>query len=419
MASFGKSSKNISGKYVKTPPRITGITSSNNYTFTADFSKQTNPVAFQLKAVDGVGRGKTTYRLSNGQLPPGFSLDENTGVIQGSYDGFLKPSVGYGTNQELIYFNKPQMQFNFEVTASSENPAQNLTVGQTSEYTISVNVPFKYRQIVTRNYMAGGYQNSQLWNNVNRCIHATDTTSNLGDSYVQNFHYKSGACSTSKVFIWNGGFVTAFNMRTESRSDSGSVNFNGSNTGTVWDSEFKYAWINGEGSGQTRRWSIATESVQSDRGGGWNSHAAGFAGETRGTWWDNGGYTAYITYATESQSGSASNAGAHGQQKGLSSKNGKGYGGNEGSYSGGYNLRITNDVTGDRITTITKPAANCGEENYGHGQDKGYMLACYDGAQNNRAFILFYATDSGYETGATSQTKGKGGASSGHCGFVD
>jgi hypothetical protein len=124
-------------------------------------------------------------------------------------------------------------------------------------------------------------------------------------------------------------------------------------------------------------------------------------------------------YATETEAGNPTSAGAHGQQKGLSSKNGRGYGGNEGSYNGGYNWRVTNDTNGARISIVAKFHANMGEENYGHGQDKGYCLGQYDGAQNNRSGILFYATDSGYETGSSTQPKGKGGCSSGHCGFVD
>jgi hypothetical protein len=126
-----------------------------------------------------------------------------------------------------------------------------------------------------------------------------------------------------------------------------------------------------------------------------------------------------MIHATDSYSSMGYSAGAHGQQKGLSSKDNKGYGGNEGNYNGGNSFRVTNIETESSITTVTKPMTNMGEENYVHGQDKGYCLGQYDGAQNNRTFILTYATNSGFETGSTTQPKGKGGCSSGHCGFRD
>jgi hypothetical protein len=418
MASFGKIARSIAGTYSTSAPSITSHGSGANFDSNSTFVKSETGNAFLVRAADPFNRGATKFQLASGQLPPGYFLNENTGAVSGSFDGILKHSRGTVDNS-LTFINAPQRVFSFSITASDGHPAMDKSNTVTQNFTITINVPFKFRQVVTRNYMIGGYQNSTLWNNVNRCLHSTDTTTNLGDGLIQNMHYKSGACSTSKCFIWNGGFVTAFNMRTESRSDSGSINFSGSNTGTIWDSEFKYAWINGEGCNQVRRWSIATESVQSDRGGGWSSHAASIVGENRGTWWNNDGYTTYFVYATETEAGNPTSAGAHGQQKGLSSKNGRGYGGNEGSYNGGYNWRVTNDTNGARISIVAKFHANMGEENYGHGQDKGYCLGQYDGAQNNRSGILFYATDSGYETGSSTQPKGKGGCSSGHCGFVD
>jgi hypothetical protein len=87
---------------------------------------------------------------------------------------------------------------------------------------------------------------------------------------------------------------------------------------------------------------------------------------------------------------------AHGQQKGISSKVGKGYAGNEGSYNGGYNLRrwtLSNDTN---IGTVAKPHPNCGEENFTMGQDWQYMLGVYDGTgQTNNSWKFYYATDSG------------------------
>jgi hypothetical protein len=349
-----------------------------------------------------LGGGGITYSISSGSLPSGFTLNSSTGAVSGSYT-----VQGINTNGQI---------FTFTVRATSTlNPAS--TSDRT--YTVSISVPFKFKQIVTHTYMVGGYQNSVLWNNCNRTVHSTDSTTNLGDGKIQNFHYKSGPTGINKQFVINGGFVTAFNMRTEVQSDSGSTPFNGSNTSTVWDSDFVYSWMNGEGNGQVRRWQHSTESFTVNLGSGWNDHSASISGETRGIYWGNSGQTQRIIYASESIANMGYSAGAHGQQKGLSSKDGKGYGGAQGSYNGGNQFRVTNIETEANITTVAKPFGNMGEENFGHGQDKGYCIGTYDGAQNNRAFILTYATNTGFETGSTTQPKGKGGCSSGHCGFRD
>jgi len=359
-------------------------------------------VSGQRVTFNPLGGGGITYSISSGSLPTGFSLDSSTGAVSGSY-----------TVQGR---NTPGQVFTFTVRATSQ-----LNAASTSDrtYTISLAVPFLYKQIVSTSYMVGGYQNSVLWNNCNRTVHSTDVTTNLGDGLISNFHYKSGASGTTKVYVWNGGGVTAFNMRTETRSDSGSFTPGATNSGTIQDSDFNRAWINGEGVGQIYRWVFATEGSQAALGNGWNDHAAAIYGETRGIFWGNSGQTQRLIFSTESVANMGYSAGAHGQQKGLTSKVGKGYGGNEGNYNGGNNFRVTNIETESGIRTLGKPFGNMGEENYVHGQAKGYCIGTYDGAQNNRAFILTYATDTGFETGSTTQPKGKGGCSSGHCGFRD
>lgn len=371
-------------------------------TSTVTSSSAASSVSGQRDTFNPLGGGGITYSISSGSLPPGFTLNASTGSVSGSYT-----VQGINTNG-IVY--------TFTIRATSAlNPAS--TSDRT--YTVTLSVPFKFKQIVSTTYMVGGYQNGVLWNNANRTTHSNDNTSNLGDGYIQNYHYKSGVSSLTKVFVWNGGFVTAFNMRTDTRSDSGGINFSGSNTGSIQDSNFVYGWINGEGCDQVRRWTISSESVTANLGNGWSDHAASIFGETRGIWWGNSGQTARFIYATESWAGMGYSAGAHGQQKGLSSKDGKGYGGNEGNYSGGNNFRVTNIETESSAGTVGKPITNMGEENFCHGQDKGYCLGTYDGAQNNRSFILTYSTNSGFETGGGTQPKGKGGCSSGHCGFRD
>ncbi len=353
---------------------------------------------------DPFGRGRTTFTLS-GEIPTQATFNQSTGVIT------FASSFGA--------INQSAQLYNLTVTATEINPNSSRTRSVSRAFTLNLTTPFKFRQVVTTTYMVGGYQNGVLWNNCNRTTHSNDTTTNLGDGYIQNFHYKSGASTRTKVHIWNGGFVTAFNMRTEVASNSGSINFSGSNTSTIQDSDFQYAWINGEGCNQNRRWTIASESITADLGNGWSDHSAAIFGETRGIYWGNSGQTQRLIYATEAVANMGYSAGAHGQQKGLSSKVGRGYGGAQGNYNGGNQFRVTNIETESGISTVGKPFGNMGEENYVHGQDKGYCIGTYDGAQNNRSFILTYATDSGFETGGTTQPKGKGGCSSGHCGFRD
>jgi hypothetical protein len=113
-------------------------------------------------------------------------------------------------------------------------------------------------------------------------------------------------------------------------------------------------------------------------------------------------------------------AGAHGQQKGLMAKTGFGYGGNEGMYSGGQYFRKTNIESETGSGQPTKPRGDIGEENFGMGQDAGFMLGEHDpSGQNNRSFKYFYGTDSGFNGGASMEPKGHDGCSSGHFGWRD
>lgn len=400
--------KNFSGKFFPgNPPIFTGSSPASGASSSVGATSGTTTV-FTFQVADPFNRGNTRFDVTSGALPNGFVLDPTTGVLSGSYS-----LQGINTNGQV---------FNFSVTATDGSTTTPTRTSTTRNYSITLTVPFKFKQIISTSYLLGGYQNGVLWNNVNRCVHSTDTTTNLGDGFIDNFHYKSGASGYTKCFVWNGGSVTAFNMRNESKSNSGSTTIGGAaNTGTVWDADRNFAWINGEGTGGTvRKWSFSTESMVNSSTSGWNDHAASLAGDTRGIWWNNGGGTARLIYSTESYANMGYSAGAHGQQKGMSSKDGKGYGGNEGNYNGGNNFRVTNiETESSQRSNVGKPFGNMGEENYTLGQDHTYCLGTYDGAQNNRAFRFTYATDSGSETGSTTQPKGKGGCSSGHCGWRD
>ncbi len=348
------------------------------------------------------GGGGVTYSISSGSLPPGFSLNSSTGTVSGSYTVQGQNSSG--------------QVYTFTVRATSQLNSASFS---DRTYTITLSVPWRYRQIINYNYMSGGYKNSTLWSNVNRTVVSTDTTTNLGDGNIDNYHYKSGASGNSRLYVWNGG-ATAFNMRTEVKQNSFSGGGGGGNNGTVFN-ERNHAYIMGEGTGQVVKWSFASESNAAGLGGGWTSHAAGISGEDRGIYWGNSGETQRVYFPTDSIANMGYSAGRHGQQKGLMAKTGYGYGGNEGDYAGGYNFRRTLIASEAGSNTYTKPGGwGYGEENFSMAQNKGYMQGQHDpSGQNNRSYAYVYATESGYQNGGTMEPKGHDGCSSGHMGWRD
>lgn len=348
------------------------------------------------------GGGGVTYSISSGSLPPGFSINSSTGTVSGSYT-----VQGQNASSQV---------YTFTVRSTSQLNSASFS---DRTYTITLSTPWRYRQIINYNYMTGGYKNSSLWSNVNRTVVSTDTTTNLGDGNIDNYHYKSGASGNSRVYIWNGG-ATAFNMRTETKQNSFSGGGGGGNNGTVFN-ERNAAYIMGEGTGQVVKWSFSTESNATGLGNGWNSHAAGISGEDRGIYWGNSGETQRVYFPTDSIANMGHSAGRHGQQKGLNAKTGYGYGGNEGDYAGGYNFRRTLIASESGSNTYSKPGGwGYGEENFGMAQNKGYLQGQHDpSGQNNRSFAYVYATESGYQNGGTMEPKGHDGCSSGHMGWRD
>ena len=318
---------------------------------------------------------------------------------------------------------------------------------------------FLYRQIITTSYVMGGYKDSSPWRNVNRMVHATDVCTNLGDLLTYTAVYTSGACNLTKGFIWacnvfGAGTVTcAINLATETTAG----------TNSVWDmrnsrdqmgtgfQETQYAYITGGGTSAVDVFNMTTETMLA------NLSQASYVGGASSAisdekscyfWGDSGTATKFIfnthtyysdqtqraldrnvglgtggtlfgpEYIRQTYYGSGANLnlapGCYGQQKGISSKLGKGYGGNEGSYNGGYNLRRFAFST-ETYTTVAKPIGNSGEENFDMGQDHQYMMGMYDGAQNNRGWRFSYTTDTGVELSSGSLRTGVPGGSSAHC----
>jgi hypothetical protein len=300
--------------------------------------------------------------------------------------------------------------------------------------------PFLYRQIITTGYVMGGYKDSSPWRNVNRLNHATDVCTNLGDLLSQPGAYTKGCVSLTKGFLWScttawpGASVTtsAFNLATET---SAGLNTNWNMTvargdmSNLWK-EFYYAWTVGGSGGSNAMdvFNMTTEvmsasgvsSTINDSGSDGTNGLGSFSDELKGFAWNNSTGNKFTfatgTGSTITDNGASSVRGVHGQQKGISSKVGKGYGGGNGSWNGGYVLRRWNLTTETSAgADVAKPVTNSGEENFDMGQDRQYMHGCFDGAQNNRGWKFTYATDSGVELGAGSVRTGVPGGSSGCC----
>jgi hypothetical protein len=359
----------------------------------------------QRNAIDPFNQGSIVYTISSGALPPGFSLNSSTGAVSGSY-------TAQGINTDGTVYT-----FTVRATVSSiGSPYTERT------YTITLSVPYPYRQIITRNYMAGGYQGSQLWSNVNRTTHSNDTSTNLGDGCIDNFHYKSGATADNYGYIWNTSSTSRFNLRTEVKSNStGAPPVTCNNTGTVFDGYRTKSFTMGDGTGNPFKFTFSNETFTNITSTSTaNDHCSGISGESIGVLWYNGGGNNRINWSTEAFSSANGTHAAYGQQKGFNGKYGYGYGSTGGSYNGGTSLNKINLTTTDTnvSTSITKPCQNQGEDNNGLGQLACYTIGGYDAVgngQNNRSGKIVLATDSASEIGGALQPGGHVGASSAHC----
>ena len=298
-------------------------------------------------------------------------------------------------------------------------------------------VPFLYRQIITYGYVGGGYKSSSPWKNVNKMVHATDVMSNLGDLFQYAQSYTSGFNNKFKAWMWGAdnnwpgtsSQTAHFDLVNESTMTA-NTSYNmtvARNDSTTCFKEDKAAFICAGGSaqidhfnGETETMSAANTSwVLSTTGGSAQGGSTSLSDENASVInvTDNGttvmlDHNTNVTLMQRSVSGQSISA--HGQQKGINSKLGRGWAGNEGSYSGGYNLRRWNFATETTMGTVSKPIGNCGEENFDMGQAHQYCHGNYDGAQNNRSWKFYYNTETGSELTGSSVRTGVPGGSSGH-----
>ena len=307
-------------------------------------------------------------------------------------------------------------------TGTVEYYSENALAGGWTQMTI----PFQNRTIITNAYMQGGYKSSAAWNNINRTLTATDTTYNLGDGAIErSFNYQPGACSLDDAYIFGAGgghavssnYVTAFNMRTEQQTTDidRSLAINRHNFGAVFQEHY-LAWCSGGSSTLMEEYNLTTKTYNGQIGATSLSGANwGMSSENIGIQY-NGSSSNTFTFSTRTiASRGGTQPGNSHQQKAVQSKIGSAWAGAQGSYNGGYTFRKTSFTTNSTASGPSKPVGNCGEENLTMGQDHQYMIGQYNGLQNNISWKFNYASEQGFQGGASMEPKGKAGASSGTC----
>jgi hypothetical protein len=289
---------------------------------------------------------------------------------------------------------------------------------------------FLYRTIYTKGYMSGGYKNSSPWRNVNKTIHSTEITTNLGDLLVYQSSYIGGGFSDYRTYVYpstgavqgSGTIVESMSMSTETMSPLDSARYlktSRTDCEALLTPSLTSAYIVGGGSSAVDRHNYTTDIMfntgtapASPLSGGTAGGLGSLFGQFKA--WISQGAGSSFTWATETWATGGMSWATDGQPKGLSSKHGHGYGGT-GSYPGSVNLNKFSEATGTNLATIARNKTN-GEENFQIGQNSGYMLAAYDGAaQNNDAGRMNYLTDVWTALGSDAQPKGHDGASSGCC----
>ena len=348
--------------------------------------------------------------------PKGVKSQRPANPLSGSL--FLEESSEH-TSYLMVYTGVSNIDDGWERISAQQNEGTN----------------FKYRQIINYSYIAGGYKSSSPWKNVHKATNATDQTTHIGELLDYPANYTSGACSKTIFYMWSvntdnahkgpttlhSNTTSAVNMMTDTNyahQSNHDLQYSRSDCGTMWK-EHEFAWIFAGNRTEVDKFNLSNETTITNYGVTSISSSGGassFCNETHGYGWSTSSIK--MEFSTETISSSSNSWSAHGQQKGISSKVGKGYAGNEGSYQGGYNLRRWDTSTDTNIGNVAKLRSNCGEENFAMGQDWQYMLGCYGSSlQNNDSWKMYYQTDTGVLNPAGLPPAINAGTSSGHCGW--
>lgn len=284
-------------------------------------------------------------------------------------------------------------------------------------------LPFLTRQVITTGYVAAGYKDSVAWRNVNKYANATDTATNLGDLLQESANYTSGAHNKDIAFIWAtngtgnqgvGAFasVSNFNMRNDTTATKpGNTSYTVDDSATLIrtnvDGTYNASYQTiGQGAAVWQKWNLTTETNAGSISSGitQGQTGSGHFEENHGYVWGDANTAAQsrkFVFATETESTPGAAPAFHGQQKGMPSKLGFGFGGNEGTYGSGRYFRKWNYTTEVTVATPQKMVWWCGEENFTMGQDAGYMLGHYSDTTGGNASATGQVNDIGKYTYAT------------------
>ena len=272
-----------------------------------------------------------------------------------------------------------------------------------------------------------------LFRSLNKTIHSTDITSNLGDLLDYSASYIGGGFSDYYHYVYGmsgavGGsstFTSSVNMATDAARTHDSnwdTKTSRGDCAAMPNATLTMCYITGGGSTATDKHNYVTEIMYASGSAPANPASSGgtagglgsMFGQYRG-WVAVSSTGAYLTWATDTWTSATWSTGADGQPKGLSSKHGYGYL-STGSYGGSASYNKFNDYTGgSAVSTVSRPDT-CGEENHQVGQNWGYSLGSYNGAQTNNTQKINYLTDTSTAMGSDTQPKGHNGMSSGACG---
>lgn len=283
---------------------------------------------------------------------------------------------------------------------------------------------FKLRIVYTQGYMMGGYQGSSPWRNVNRTVHATDITTNLGDVLARSGGYCTGGFSDLDAFLYGSGNtmgasanVEGFHMFSETGFSVNNMTASRNDSGEFQNQEGTMAYIYGAGTGNVDRHNFSSGSFTNIYSGDSSDH------QNSNQWGDDlHGFRSKgsqkMNFSTEAWSAFANVVGAQTHSKTLPSKHGRMYIENNGNSTSGSQVVKYNTTTFSGANTGNFKAGIGGETNFEIGQEHGYGLGdCGShGCQSNHSYKTYYHSDSHTVLGAAGEIKGHPGASSGGCG---
>jgi len=398
-----------------TAPTITAPAASQQFGNFGTTIEPSNPFStITATATDNEGHGLTWSVASDsaGVFSNGLSLNGSTGEITGTVThSWLNRAYTRSAPVTL------RVTDNAPIPSSSDVPIQ-----------INFATTWRYRTIINRGYMMGGYRASAPWRNVNQTIHATDTTTNLGDIMTYNAAYHDGGFSDTVGMSWGvdnaypgtTSLGQSFNMTNNtSRGASGSWNMSvvRNDLAAINDDVNNYTYMTAGGSEATDRFNYTTDTRDATIGN--SGLVADYSGAadagTHGYVWN--GTHRRLQYSNTTWTGMFATRGTH--SKGITSKWGFFY---IGPPNDTQDMLKVNSNTDSALNTLGQyPGVDAqGEHNFQMGQDVGYSIGMWQGdfSQANDSWKLMFSTDTfnqGINGHATLQPKGHDGCSSGAC----